>query len=241
MKRYAYFLLAVLMAFSVIGCEPKPDETSRKENQSEPMETTETTESTEMPETTYPCWEYPTTDKPVIYLYPEKETEVFVKLDYKGEFTCTYPAYRDGWHVLARPDGTLTDLADGKEYAYLFWEGIDHTVYDMSRGYCVKGEDTAEFLQEILAKMGLTPREYNEFIVYWLPKMQGNAYNLITFQGESYTDIAPLEIAPTPDSMLRIFMAYKALDVPCEVEEPEIIPFERDGFCVIEWGGMETN
>ena len=47
--------------------------------------------------------------KPVIYLYPEAETDVTVTLDYDGELTCTYPAYADGWTVSARPDGTLTD------------------------------------------------------------------------------------------------------------------------------------
>ena len=49
--------------------------------------------------------------KPVIYLYPEEETAVTVKLDYAGALTCTYPAYGDGWTVTARPDGTLTDNA----------------------------------------------------------------------------------------------------------------------------------
>ena len=32
-----------------------------------------------------------TSEKPVIYLYPEKEQEVSVRLDYDGELTCTYP------------------------------------------------------------------------------------------------------------------------------------------------------
>ncbi len=179
------------------------------------------------------------TEKPVLYLYPEKETEVFVKLDYKGELLCTYPAYEDGWHVLARPDGTLTNLADGNEYSYLFWDGKDNAEYDMSQGYCIKGEDTAAFLREILSEMGLTPREYNEFIVYWLPRMQNNAYNLITFQGSAYTDIAPLSISPAPDSMLRVFMAYRPLEEPIEVEAPTITPFIRSGFTVVEWGGTE--
>ena len=45
--------------------------------------------------------------KPVLYLYPEKETEVNVRLDYDGELTCTYPAYgEEGWTVTAAPDGT---------------------------------------------------------------------------------------------------------------------------------------
>ncbi|MBQ7264022.1 MAG: DUF4339 domain-containing protein [Synergistaceae bacterium] len=64
------------------------------------------------------------------------------------------------------------------------------------RSEIVKGEDTARFLQDALSAMGLSPREYNEFIVYWLPKMQGNAYDLIAFQGASYTDHARLTISP---------------------------------------------
>jgi hypothetical protein len=178
-----------------------------------------------------------TVAKPVIYLYPEEETSVTVKLDYDGLLTVTYPAYQDGWHVLARPDGTLTDLETGLEYSYLFWEGERDADYDMSRGFVVRGEDTAAFLQKTLAQMGLTPREYNEFIVYWLPQMQGNAYNLITFQQEAYTDSAKLEILPKPDSVLRVFMAFKPLEAPVQIEAPEIKPFERIGFTVVEWGG----
>ncbi|HIY21421.1 MAG TPA: hypothetical protein H9841_05930 [Candidatus Flavonifractor merdigallinarum] len=34
--------------------------------------------------------------KPVLYLYPEEETQVRVKLDYDGKLTSTYPAYGDG-------------------------------------------------------------------------------------------------------------------------------------------------
>ena len=176
--------------------------------------------------------------KPVIYLYPEEEMEVSVKLDYNGELMFTYPKYNDGWTVTAKPDGTLID-ADGNEYSYLFWDGVCDVEYDLSKGYVIKGEDTADFLRDTLEKMGLTPREYNEFIVYWLPQMEGNPYNLITFQTDAYTDNAVLDIAPTPDSMLRVFMVFKALDKPIEIEEPEIVLFERRGFCVVEWGGSE--
>ncbi|WP_426351218.1 hypothetical protein ACPWSR_08320 [Alloiococcus sp. CFN-8] len=177
--------------------------------------------------------------KPVIYLYPETTTEVSVKLEYQGELTCTYPEYKNGWHVAAQPDGTLTDIATQKEYSYLFWEGLSEVKYDMSNGYVVKGSDTAEFLQNILAEMGLTPKEYNEFIVYWLPKMQENPYNLITFQTDVYTENALLKISPEPDSILRVFMAYEALEKPVTVEEPFIEPFTRSGFTVVEWGGTE--
>ena len=72
--------------------------------------------------------------KPVLYLYPEKETAVTVTLDYAGELTCTYPAYNNGWTITAQPDGTLTDSA-GQTYNYLYWEGLDHTEYDFSQGF----------------------------------------------------------------------------------------------------------
>ena len=178
--------------------------------------------------------------KPVIYLYPQEETEVTVKLNYAGRLTVTYPEYRDGWHVTAEPDGTLIDPESGKEYSYLFWEGTDETEYDFSQGFCVPGEETAAFLQEHLAQMGLEPREYNEMIVYWLPLMQDNAYNLVSFQQEAYTQRAELMIAPEPDSVLRVFMAYKALDEPIEIEPQTVEPFERTGFCVVEWGGAQV-
>ena len=185
------------------------------------------------------CQEEVCDEKPVVYLYPEKEMEVKVQLDYDGKLVCTYPEYDNGWNVVAQPDGTLCDYS-GKTYSYLFWEGNTHATYDFSKGFVVKGAETAEFLEEKLSEIGLNPKETNEFIVYWLPRMQENKYNLITFQTKAYTDVAKLHITPEPDSILRVFMAYKELEAPIEIEEPVIAPFERKGFTVVEWGGAEV-
>ncbi len=179
--------------------------------------------------------------KPVIYLYPEKETEVTVRLDYDGEVTCTYPAYgENGWTVTAQPDGTLTD-ADGQTYNYLYWEGVSDGDYDFSQGFCVPGENTAAFLEEALAKLGLTRREANEFIVYWLPRMEANAYNLIAFQSEDYTNRARLTITPEPESLLRVFMAWRPLAEPVEIPEQTLPAFDRIGFTAVEWGGAQVS
>ena len=132
--------------------------------------------------------------KPVLYLYPEEETTVHVQLDYTGQLTTTYPAYGDGWTVTAHPDGTLTDPATGREYYCLFWEGVSPVEYDFSEGFVVPGKETAAFLEEALATLGLTDQEANEFLIYWLPKMEGNPYNLIAFQDEVYTENAALSI-----------------------------------------------
>ena len=178
-------------------------------------------------------------EKPVIYLYPTEETEVSVKLDLDGKLTCTYPAYNNGWTVTAHPDGKLID-ENGREYYCLYWEGETPAQYDFSRGFCVKGEDTAAFLENVLAKIGLTEREANEFIIYWLPQMEQNPYNLISFQADAYTDSAELNITPAPDSLLRVFMAWKPLDTAVDIEPQEFAGFERSGFTVVEWGGAKV-
>ncbi len=178
--------------------------------------------------------------KPVIYLYPTVQTDVSVKLNFNGKLTCTYPEYNDGWNVTANPDGTLINKADGREYSYLYWEGKGDANWDFSRGFVVKGKDTVKFLQEKLEYLGLTVRELNEFIVYWLPLMKQNKYNLITFQTTQYENNAKLEILPKPDSVLRVFMAYKPLDKYVEITEQKLSPFNRNGFTAVEWGGTEV-
>ena len=70
--------------------------------------------------------------------------------------------------------------------------------------------------------------------------MQDNAYNLISFQSERYAETAKLDITPAPDSMLRVFMAWRPLDQPQQIEPQTFEPFVRDGFTVVEWGGCKT-
>lgn len=176
--------------------------------------------------------------KPIIYLYPTVPTVCSVKLTLKGELTCTYPTHgEDGWTDLtAYPDGTLISK-EGKEYYALYWEGVQNTEWNFEKGFCVKGEDTAEFLEWALAEQGLTRREANEFIVYWLPLMQENAYNVISFQTDAYTEGARLDITPEPDTLIRVFMAYYASEAEVDIEPQSFTAPERKGFTAVEWGG----
>lgn len=183
--------------------------------------------------------ENPSTAKPVIYLYPEQPVDCTVTVDYDC-FTYTYPTYHDGWNVTAYPDGRLINRADNSEHYYLFWEGNKQINWRFDSGFVVKGGDTERFLLQKLAYMGLTPREYNDFITYWVPRMQHNAYNLITFATDQYEELAPLTVTPTPDSVLRVHMVYKAVDAPADIPEQVLSPFTRKGFTVVEWGGTVT-
>lgn len=117
--------------------------------------------------------------KPVIYLYPEKQMNISVKLNYKGDLLYTYPIYEGGWNVTTYPNGDI--IHNGKEYSYLFWEGYSGKNWNIDEGFIVEGKDIVPFLQEKLGYMGLTPKEYNEFIAFWMPILQDNEYNQICF------------------------------------------------------------
>ena len=181
--------------------------------------------------------------KPVIYLYPETRTEVNVKLEIDGNLTVTYPFYdkAKGWTVTAEPDGTLTD-ENGRKYSYLYWEGDINIKPDLSRGFCVRGEDTAKFLEDALRQLGLSDKEADDFITYWLPEMEKNKYNVITFQTSAYEDVASLNIAPIPDTVIRVNMLWYSSDRQISIRPQELTtlnPSERKGFTVVEWGGEE--
>lgn len=178
--------------------------------------------------------------KPIIYLYPEEETQVSVTLGNPEKITCSYPKYEGEWQVTAYPDGTLVDKKTDRTLYSLYWEGRGTTKYDKTKGFCIKGEDTASFLEEKLRELGLNDREAEEFIIYWLPKMEKNKYNYIRFASmEEINEYMPLEFSVKPDTVIRVFMQFKPLNKYMEVEEQTVETPERKGFIAVEWGGTE--
>ena len=186
-------------------------------------------------------FEYVIDAKPIIYLYPTEQTEVTVKLGNPQNLTHTYPKYADKWQVIAQPNGDLTDIQTKRSLYALYWEGINHNKPEIKEGFVVKGEDTILFLEEKLALLGLNEREANEFIIYWLPKLENSPYNYIRFKTIAEQDKnMPLYISPKPDTVIRVMMAFKNLNAPIEVEE-QVLPEtpQRNGFTVVEWGGTD--
>ncbi|MGI9190721.1 MAG: hypothetical protein ACR2IL_01275 [Chitinophagaceae bacterium] len=183
-------------------------------------------------------------EKPIIYIYPTQKQAVRVQLNFKGQLQHTYPAYpATGWNMIAEPNGTLYD-EQGKEYYALFWEGQPQQALQASTGFVVAGKDCASFLEEKLAYLGLSRREANEFLLYWLPRMENNAYNFIHFADADYRAMAELNITPQPETLIRVMMLTKPLNAKMTVPEQDLSPLHktRKGFTVVEWGGtmMET-
>lgn len=179
--------------------------------------------------------------KPVIYLYPKTTTTVTVRFTDEMVLTKTSPLYRNGWQVLAQPDGLLTDLGTDLQYHNLYWEGASISeLPEKDNGFLVKKSDLYSFLGATLRTYGLNDRERSDFIDFWLPRMQEKPFYKISFYTTGDISKAiPLAINPVPDTIFRILMKYQGLDRKISVTPQQLPePFLRKGFTVVEWGGI---
>lgn len=89
--------------------------------------------------------------------------------------------------------------------------------------------------------LGLNEREANEFIIYWLPRLENSPYNFVRFLTyEEMDNNMRLKITPAPETLIRVTMEFKQLNKKIEVAEQIIMPSqERIGFVAVEWGGIE--
>jgi len=176
--------------------------------------------------------------KPVIYLYPEESMEVFVNVEPNNGISISDPEIADGWNVMANPNGEILNLADNKVYPYLFWEGFVTDFETPEEGFMISVDEVDSFFDEKLSILGLNSIEIADFKEFWVPVLSDENYYFITFVSqEDFDDYAPLTVEPKPDSVIRVFFDYKGFDAPVSVEEQNLIPVEREGFAVVEWGG----
>jgi len=180
--------------------------------------------------------------KPVIYLYPEKPMNVSVQVKPGNGLSYTEPEYGQGWNVFADTQSNLQNLADGKTYPYLFWEGSGSVFYEQPKqGFVVAKDDLDGFFNDKLAQLGLIGKEITDFKEYWIPKMSnsGKPYYFVTFLSKHYIDaLAPLTINPKPETVIRVLMDYRGLDNPETVQSIPLVAPERKGFTAVEWGGF---
>lgn len=179
--------------------------------------------------------------KPVIYLYPTKSTNVSVKVD--ANVVKSDPSYGNGWlNVLARPDGQLRFA--GKQYDSLFWEGYGHGTYpDVSKtGVVVTKSELYGSLTTQLKTLGLNTKEQQDFMDFWWPKMPDAPYTRLTWLKTSQMNaLAPLHITPQPDTMIRVFLDFEGLQQPVNLQPQKLNSIPRQGFTVVEWGGLLRN
>ena len=176
-------------------------------------------------------------DKPILYLYPTKDMDVSVRLEKDNLLMTTYPKYNNGWNVYVNKEGSIYDKK-GNYYYALYWDEQNNNKVDFSTGFYVEKENAIEFLEDKLSYIGLNDKERNEFIMYWLPKLEDNGKSLVYFELTEERELNnKLYINPKPDSMLRINMHIKKVNKKISIKMQKLDAFVRRGFTAVEWGG----
>jgi hypothetical protein len=183
--------------------------------------------------------------KPVIYLYPTKDTKVNVKINTPGKIVESIPTYiNGGWSVLAHPNGALE--YNGKTYNELYYESSVTKVNPPTQGFIVEMNNVKEKLKEITTKLGLIKPEQDEFLNYWLPTINNlnTPYLFISVIDEKEKNrIDNVEISPNPDTKIEFLIYFKPVSKLYSVQElvfPSVPP-KRVGFTSVEWGGTIDN
>ena len=178
--------------------------------------------------------------KPVIYFYPEEEMDLSVTFVNEEMLTTTYPKYDGCWNIHLKEDGTFTVPGSDREYYGLYYEANSDYECTFDEGFYVTSENAASFLEEKMDYMGFTNRETDEFIMYWLPILERNEQSLVYFEEtEERNEESPLIFSTEPDTLIRTMIHIKKVDAATIIKEQTLTHYERSGFTVTEWGGVE--
>lgn len=176
--------------------------------------------------------------KPVVYLYPNQPTNVSVSVD--ADVTKSDPLYpANGWqNVLAKPDGSLT--YKGQQYSSLFWEGFGHGEYPLiTSGTVAPSNQATTTIRSQLYAQGLNKKEADDFLAFWAPKLPKTPYVRLTWFGTSQLQkLAYLNVAPRPQTLIRVFLDFEGLNKPINLPSQHFVTPARQGFTVVEWGGL---
>lgn len=181
--------------------------------------------------------------KPAVYLYPKQKQMVNVQVKPLGELGYTDPLYpENGWTVTAFPSGKLKILDFGfKIYDYLYYESklLDSEIRKPNYGWTVRPREMEGLFNKVLPKLGLNEKEALDFKEYWLKTLPESPYYFVGLVEKDERDrLEKLVVTPRPDTSIRFSLYFEPLDNPVPVPEPVIKTPKREGFTLVDWGGM---
>jgi len=214
--------------------------------------------------------------KPILYLYNTGSCDMIsisLKDNEKEDVEAVYPHYHcpieKRWQVRTASDGTLIDATNNRKLQYIFWETVLHyqfsedirrELWEYSKGvYSVSKPDYIPFLEQCLEQLGMSERESNDFIVYWLTQLNQKENCLIKFetdhmhyhQSTEFCSSVECLIEPTPNQYIRVMMLFKEgrnslFDWSEDRVKKELPTIQRidstmnECLLAVEWGGRES-
>ncbi|MCB9674494.1 MAG: SH3 domain-containing protein [Alphaproteobacteria bacterium] len=177
--------------------------------------------------------------EPILYVYADPPEPVSIAPVAPLRFFRTDPFGPDGWSGVAQPDGSV--VIGGERHAELFWEGRGYWFRAPEDATVVAAADVEPFLRGALAAQGLEGREIEAFLNAWLPDLEGYDAVRIGFHDLALIEaVAPLDIRPVPDTLVRVLMDAAPTDEPPDWDGRQAVfsgP-RREGLVVVEWGGL---
>jgi hypothetical protein len=178
--------------------------------------------------------------KPAVYLYPIKKEAVQVSINPIGKLLYSDPTYpQGGWNVTAYPDGRI--YYNDTKFDYLFYEAeiADKNITLPKEGFVVDYNLLSAFLPDLVSRLGLNTKETKQFSEYWLKVLPKSSYYQIKIVKEDVLEkISPLTIIPLPKTIIRVTLHFTPLDKKIDTVEPQVSKLQRNGFTVVEWGGI---
>jgi len=173
--------------------------------------------------------------KPNIYIYPNEPIQLTVKINFPmgGKIVTSIPEYGTGWNVSVDTNGLIDNT-----YTYLFYESTQPDIWQKDNGWIVLKADLETFFRNNMTKYGFVGQEIEDFIKYWIPRLNNYTYFSICPQTkELIDDVIKLSFSKQPDNVLRLFYVIKGHDnMPNKLVEPTINSNKREGFFITEWG-----
>lgn len=180
--------------------------------------------------------------KPAIYLYPQKSTDINVKLKIDGNITVSDPVYDaiKGWNVYASPDGTIQQFNNltMKQFPYLYYEANLNGIKAPEQGFVYAKGDLKSKLTGMLSTIGFNQNEISDFLSYWIPRLNEKPYYFVTLLPENViNEKETLDMSVHPDTIIRSRVIFEGLDSPISVAPINIPTHVRKGFVLADWGG----
>lgn len=174
--------------------------------------------------------------EPILYAMADVPTALSVRFGAGLQVRGTHPPTRDGWDLVVHPDGTL--LVDGTRHDRLFWDGVNGRFARPERGWVVPGDAFATSLEALLPTLGLRGREVQEAIEAWSPAVADAAWVRVgVHEAGTIARVAPLELSPAPDALIRVLVELEPLTAPASMLPPTSYAGDREsGLTVVEWG-----
>jgi hypothetical protein len=181
------------------------------------------------------CVDYPEIGfKPNIYLYPEQTAQLSLQLDLSpgAKIIASVPEYASGWTVNVTPEGLINGA-----YDFLFYEAVVDDVFQRDEGWVVAADQAMDRFADALDAYGFSAQEIEDFVDSWEGELpEAGCYRVFPQLDDTISQTVDLHIAPSPDSVRRVWFLVECAEECADIVPPAIPAFTRSGFTAVEWG-----